>query len=194
MQNLFEVHGDHPTLRRVDEYRMIEVESNDLMAELAGHGYENLMRYSDTFYEEGDEILITEKMYDDSCDMAKEQVDYMFKKQFPIKGVVKTERINRCFGDLIVEWENMSDDWGSGNTTTNTHWLSHEEHGFKMNFIQPEFEELEIMNCPDKYLHEDELVVKYYALQNKLSEKLAISAIARVQSAMGENGIVFYRP
>jgi len=193
MQNLFEVHGDHPTLKRADEYKLTEVESNDLMAELAGFGYENLMRYQDTFFEEGDEILITEKMYNDADKFTKETIDYMFTKQFPIKGKVTSERINRFCGDLVIEWENVSEEWGSSNTT-NTNWLSNKDHGFGMSFIQPIFDELEIITCPDKYLHEDEMVVKYYALQNKLSEKLAISAIARVQSAMGEKGIVFYRP
>jgi hypothetical protein len=193
MQTLFEVHGDHTISKRIDEYRMTEIESNDLMAELAGHGYENLMRYSDLFLEDGDTVFITGKMYDDASKMAKEQVDYMFKKPFPIKGKVKTERVNRFSGQLIIEWENMSDDWGAGNTT-NTQWLSHEDHGFEIRFIQPELEELEIINCADKYLFESELVEKYYALQNRISIEEAQEVINKVQSAMSRSQIVFYRP
>jgi hypothetical protein len=81
MQTLFEVHGDHTISKRIDEYRMTEIESNDLMAELAGHGYENLMRYSDLFLEDGDTVFITKKMYDDASKIAKEQVDYFQLKE-----------------------------------------------------------------------------------------------------------------
>lgn len=197
MKTLFEVHGDHSILKRVDEYRLSEIESNDLIAELKKLKYENILKKSHIFLEDGDTVFITKHMYDAACKrtnkMAKEQIGYMFKKQFPIKGKVKTERVNRFSGHLIIEWENMSSDWGSGNTT-NTQWLSHEDHGFGIRFIQPELEELEIINCPDEHLFEAELVEKYYALQNNISIKEAQEVINKVQSAMSRSQIVFYRP
>jgi hypothetical protein len=64
--------------------------------------------------------------------------------------------------------------------------------GFK--FKEPESTEISLMNANDDILYEHELVVKYYALQNKISEEEAQNAINKVQQAMGHSGIVFYRP
>ena len=50
------------------------------------------------------------------------------------------------------------------------------------------------MNSDDDILYEHELVVKHYALQNKVSAEEAQEVIDKVQSAMSKNGIVFYRP
>lgn len=195
MQTLFEVHSDHPIAKRVDEYQLTKVESNDLMAELEKSGYDNIKRSASIFLEEGDTVIITESMVQAANKVAKEQIDYMFNGDFPIQGKLTSERTNRFCGHLIVDWETpMSHEWGIDTHTTNTYWLSNKDNGFGLKFIQPEFEELPTINCPDKYLFEAELVEKYYALQNNISIEEAEKAIERVQSAMAKSEIIFYRP
>lgn len=208
MKTLYDVTANHPVGKRIDEHRLTAQEKNDLVAELekAGYEFKDIDVKSHNYYEDGDEILITKEQYDSAPDIFKEQVNYMFKKcrtemlrkktraslRFPLKGKISSERNDRFMGQLIITWENIPEE--NHMKITNVYWLSHKSNGIGFKFIEPEFEKLSIMNCPEKYLHETELVLKTYALQNKLSEKLARTVIARIQSAMGKHGIVFYRP
>jgi hypothetical protein len=197
MQTLFEVQGNHPVLKRVDEHRLTEVEKNDLVAELKKSGYEEPTVFPKIYLEDGDSIYITKKMYDLACTKAKENIYYMFDgsrgkfdKPFPFIGKISAKRFDRFMGRLIITWEGAKE----GLEVTNTHWLADPIEGLGLLFIQPEFEELSIMNCNTEWLTEKELVIKEYALQNGLPEKESRFLIDIVESAMGKHGIVFYRP
>ena len=63
MQNLYDVHADHPVLRRIDEIGLTPVEKNDLVAELKVANYENIKTIYMPYFEDGDEIEITSFMY-----------------------------------------------------------------------------------------------------------------------------------
>lgn len=214
MQTLYDVRANHPVAKRIDEFRLTKVEMNDLVAELRSAGYldENIDIDSNTYYEDGDEIEITAKFVIDNSekgdffrlmtyiseqkaknttDVSEDPLFIDKDSMFPLKGTLKNLRLDRCFAHLIVSWDignnpDGSDFWQE----TNVNAL--ENAGFK--FIQPDFDVIPIMNADDNLLHEDELVVKYYALQNKISVEEAEEAINKVRSAMGKHGIVFYRP
>jgi hypothetical protein len=148
MKTLYDVTANHPVAKRIDELRLTAQEKNDLVAELEQAGYEPEINVeAHNYYEDGDEILITEEMYDSASKSFKEQVDYMFEGVFPLKGKISSERQDRCMGQLVITWENLSDKWGM--KTTNVYWLSHKTNGIGFRFIEPEYEELSIMNCPD---------------------------------------------
>lgn len=215
MQWLYDVHGDHPVLKRVDELQLTEVEKNDLVAELKKLNYDNIELNKDIYFEAGDEIVIPSQAFEDNKDDDAERllfsvmmdkasnlgmhdlgddVGYDPKKLkeayvyqlMPLKVSLKAGRMDRKRVYLQAEW-----DIGNGDTKpTNIYALRN--MGYK--FIEPESEEIPLMNADDDILYEHELVVKYYALQNKLSEKEAQKQIDLVQSAMGHSGIVFYRP
>lgn len=104
----------------------------------------------------------------------------------PLRLTLKSVRADRQNIYLQAEW-----DIGNGKIhTTNIYGLR--KMGYK--FIEPESEEIPLMNANDDILYEYELVIKYYALQNKVSEEEARIEIDKVQNAMGHNGIIFYRP
>lgn len=63
MQWLYDVHGDHPIGKRVDESQLTEVEKNDLVAELKKLNYENIEVNKDIYFEDGDQIDITSHEY-----------------------------------------------------------------------------------------------------------------------------------
>lgn len=214
MQTLYDVRANHPVAKRVDELKLTEVDMNDLVAELRSAGYldEDIDIDSNTYFEDGDIIYITAKFVIDNSekgdffrlmtyiseqkaknttDMSEDPLFIDKDSMFPLKGTLKNLRLDRSFAHLIVSWDigdpvDGIDQWQQ----TNVHAL--EQVGFK--FIQPNFETIPIMNADDNLLHEDELVVKYYALQNKISIEEAEEAIDKVRSAMGKHGIVFYRP
>lgn len=214
MQWLYDVHGDHP-IKRVDELQLTEVEKNDIVAELKKLNYDNIEINKDIYFEAGDEIDITSSMYEDNKDEEAKRLIFsiLFDKAnnlnirdlgvdvgydsdkleeayvyqlMPLKVTLKAERADRKSVYLHAEWH-----IGNGKIKkTNTYGLSN--MGFK--FIEPESEEIPLMKANDDILYEWELVIKYYALQNKLSEEEATKEIEKVQSAMGPNGIIFYRP
>ena len=176
MQTLYDVTANHPVARRIDEYRLTAQEKNDLVAELeqAGYEFKDIDVKSHNYYEDGNEILITKEQYDNAPDIFKEQVNYMFKHEikagtvclhqkinFPLKGKISSERNDRFMGQLIITWEDIPEE--NHMKITNVYWLSHKVNGIGFKFLEPEFEKLSIMNCPDKYLHERELVIKAYA-------------------------------
>ena len=68
MQWLYDVHGDHPIFKRVDELQLNEVEKNDIVAELKKLNYDNIEINKDIYFEAGDEIDITSSMYEDNKD------------------------------------------------------------------------------------------------------------------------------
>jgi len=214
MQWLYDVHGDHPVLKRIDELQLTEVDKNDLVAELKRLSYENIEVNKDIYFEDGDEIDITSHMYQENKN--EEAVRLLFNvlsnkannlridgiydwdkdpnkieeshvyQLCPLRVTIKAIRVDRKTVSLQGEWE-----IGNGKTQiTNIYGLR--KMGFK--FIGPENEEISLMNADDDILYEHELVVKYYALQNKLSAEEAQKEIDRVQSAMGHSGIIFYRP
>jgi len=214
MQNLYDVHADHPVLKRIDEIGLTPVEKNDLVAELEEANYENIkvVTYKPHF-EDGDEITITSFMYQDEklneeskrllqlilqrkaeviglpiplLPHELENEDAMVYRFFPLKVTLRATRADRKRVFLQGEWQT-----GNG-TTQNTNIYGLRKMGF--NFIDPESEEIPLMNSDDDILYEHELVVKHYALQNKVSEEEAQVVIDKVQSAMNHNGIVFYRP
>ena len=211
MQDLYDVHADHSVLRRIDEIGLTPVEKNDLISELEKANYENIKVTYMPHFEDGDEIDITSFMYQELTEDENEaksllyhvlerkaaviglptplfsnEEEEMVFRFFPLKVTLRATRADRTRVYLEGEWQT-----GNG-TTYKTNINGLRKMGFK--FVEPESEEIPLMNADDDILYEHELVVKYYALQNKLSEKLAISIIARVQSAMSANGIVFYRP
>ena len=215
MQWLYDVHGDHPIFKRVDELQLNEVEKNDIVAELKKLNYDNIEINKDIYFEAGDEIDITSSMYEDNKDEEAKRLIFsiLFDKAnnlnirdlgvdvgydsdkleeayvyqlMPLKLTLKAERADRKSVYLHAEWH-----IGNGKIKkTNIYGLSN--MGFK--FIEPESEEIPLMNADDDILYEWELVIKYYALQNKLSEEEATKEIEKVQNAMGPNGIIFYRP
>jgi hypothetical protein len=215
MQNLYDVHADHPIAKRIDEIGLTPVERNDLVAELKEANYENIKVTYKPHFEDGDEIEITSSMYEsltaDQRD-AKSIIHHILQRKakliglptplfrheiegeeamvyrfFPLKVTLRATREDRYMVYLQGEWE-----IGNGNThTTNIYGLRN--MGW-FGFIEPESEEIPLMNANDDILYEHELVVKYYALQNEVSEEVAQGAIDKVQSAMSANGIVFYRP
>lgn len=205
MKTLYDVTANHPVAKRIDELRLTEVDKNDLVAELIQAGYEvvdiDVKGYN--CYEEGDEILITKEIYDNGSDRGRELIRSMFgtdkfikdvgcnfDQLLPFKGTISAERMDRFMGQLVIEWQGTI----LKGRKTNTHWLENKIDGMGLHFIHPEFEEISIMNCEDKYLTERELVVKTYALQNGLPEEESKFLIGIVQSAMSKHGIVFYRP
>jgi hypothetical protein len=207
MKTLYEVHGNHPVAKRIDEYRLTEVDKNDIVAELDEAGYDDVHVDSHEYYEDGDEIVITHDTYMAKMgndDEAYRLIGYILEQKaknhnvsilkrvlFPLKAKLKALRLDRTMGQLVAEWgigedKDGCDPW----KTTNVYHL--EKLGLK--FIHPEFDEIPLMNADDKWLTERELVVKTYALQNGLPEKEAEFLVSIVESAMGKHGIVFYRP
>jgi len=208
MKTLYNVQANHPIGKRIDEYKLTFEEKNDLIGELVKAGYEfgDITVTSNNYYEAGDEIEITAQdmkrlMVNDEFyrtinyiieQKAKNKgLDFRANKEilFPLKGTLKPMRVNREFGHLIIEWD-IGDNPESMWRQTNVYFM--EKMGYK--FIQPEFDEIPIMQANDDILHEYELVLKYYALQNEIPIEEAKEVISKVQSAMGANGIVFYRP
>jgi len=209
MQTLYEVRANHPIAKRIDETRLTAQEKNDLVAELekAGYEFKDIDVQSHNYYEDGDEIVITKRDYDNGSDRGRELIRYMNSNEkldlrsflanlqpdeVIMIGKISSQRMNRFMGQLVIEWkgQGLKEDW----KTTNTHWLENTIDGMGLRFIHPEFEQLSIMNCEDKYLHERELVIKTYALQNGLPEKESEFLIGIVESAMSKHGIVFYQP
>lgn len=215
MQTLFNVDACHPVAKRVIEYKLTEVEKNDLLAELTEAGYEDIEVRHHDYYEDGDEITITkefviansefviansedeffrmmtyiaeEKAKNQGIDMLDINKDAMF----PLTGKIKALRMNRTFGHLIITWDiGESHDGCDRFKETNVYFL--EKVGLR--FIQPEFEAIPILNADDNLLYEDELVTKHYALQNELTIEDAQAVLDKVRSAMAVHGIVFYRP
>ena len=212
MKHLWEVKADHPIAKRVDEYALMETEKNDLVAELESMGYENIEANVFPHFEDGDTLEIGSSSIQ-SChenDDAKNLLNHilyikgeelgliseiryhekieddLIYKICPLKLTIKATRTDRFRTFLQAEWET-----GNGKTfTTNIYGLR--KMGFR--FLEPESEEIPLMNASDEILYEHELVVKYYALQNTISEEEAQKVIDKVQSAMAKNGIVFYRP
>lgn len=198
MQTLYNVTAKHPV---VDELRLTAQEKNDLLAELekAGYEFKDVDVKSHNYYEEGDTITITKEVYDNGSDRSREMLRYMyserfnfnyFDRPFSITGKISFERLDRFMGQLVITW----DETILKDRKTNTHWLENKIDGMGLHFIHPEIEQLDIMNCEDKYLHERELVIKAYALQNGLGEEESKFLIGIVESAMSKHGIVFYRP
>ena len=209
MQKLYKVDACHPVAKRIIESKLTEVERNDLVAELTEAGYEDIQVTENVYYKDGDTIEITRQFIMDNMknDEFFRLIEYIVEQKaknlgvdlldvgkdalLPLKGTLKNLRINRTFGHVIVSWDIGDDPDGCDRwQQTNVHAL--EKVGFK--FLQPDFEDIPIMNADDNLLHEDELVVKYYALQNEISIEDAEAVISKVRSAMGKNGIVFYRP
>ena len=129
MKWLFEVHADHPSLKRVDELQLTEVEKNDFVAELKDAGYENIKAEKDLHFEAGDEIEITSFMYEDTfSDEAKNLIwgilvqkaancnldlkgltpdkvdEKMTCNLFPLRLKLVSERIDRYRVVLFAEW------------------------------------------------------------------------------------------
>lgn len=206
MQTLYEVRANHPIAKRVDELRLTAQEKNDLVAELerAGYEFKDIDVKSHNYYEDGDTITITKSDYENGSDRGRELIRYMLEEKWLesllegdgnavlLYGEISSKRMDRFMGQLVIDWKSpgMNEDW----KTTNTHWLENNIDGMGFHFIQPEFDELPILNCPDEYLHERELVIKAYALQNGLPEEESKFLISIVESAMSKHGIVFYRP
>lgn len=209
MKTLYDVRADHPIGKRIDELRLTAQEKNDLVAELetAGYEFKDIAVESHNYYEAGDEIKITaqdmirlmendefyrtinhiieQKAKNKGLDLVTTSKDNLF----PLTGTLKSMRVNRTFGHLIIEWD-IGDDPDGMWKQTNVYFM--EKMGYR--FIQPEFDEIPLIQANDDILHEHELVIKHYALQNKISVEEAKEAIGKVTSAMGVNGIVFYRP
>jgi hypothetical protein len=223
MQWLYDVHGDHPVLKRVDELQLTEVEKNDLVAELKKFNYDNIEVNKDIYLEDGDEIDITshtvlsnkneeakrllfsiiidkasnlgmhdlgnDDMHDlgDDVGYDPDKLEEAYIYQLcPLKLTLNAVRADRKRVYLQAEW-----DVGNGKKRgTNLYGL--QDIGFK--FIEPESEEIPLMNADDDILYEYELVIKYYALQNQITEEEARVDIEKVQNAMGHSGIIFYRP
>ena len=200
MKTLYEVTAKHGK-----SSSLTAQEKNDLVAELekAEYEFKDIDVKSHNYYEDGDEILITKEIYDNGSDRGRELIRSMFgtdtfikdvgcnfDQLFPFKGIISSQRMDRFMGQLVIEWQGTI----LKGRKTNTHWLENTIDGMGIRFIHPEFEEISIMNCEDKYLTERELVVKTYALQNGLPEEESKFLIGIVQSAMSKHGIVFYRP
>lgn len=199
MQTLYDVRANHPVARRIDELRLTAQEKNDLVAELeqAGYEFKDIDVKSHNYYEDGDTITITKEIYDNGSDRSREILRSMyhdnfnyFDRPFSITGKISFKRLDRFMGQLVIEWEGTI----LKGRETNTYWLENSADGMGLHFIHPEIETLDIMNCPDKYLTERELVIKTYALQNGLPEEESKFLIGIVESAMSKHGIVFYRP
>jgi hypothetical protein len=180
MQNLYDVHADHPVLRRIDEIGLTPVEKNDLVAELEEANYENIKVTFMPHFEDGDEIDITSFMYQELTEEQSEAKNLLISvlqrkaeviglptplfsheleneesivyRFFPLKVTLRATRADRKRVYLQGEWQT-----GNG-TTCKTNIYGLRKMGFK--FKEPESTEISLMNANDDILYEHELVVK----------------------------------
>lgn len=132
-------------------------------------------------YKVGDSITITQEMvakwkHDFSSDVWSRDMDAWLGK----KGVCQAKRLGRADGQMIIDW---------GEEKTNVYWLEN----IGLEFEKLEFSELPIMECPEEFLTDRELVIKTLMKRGD-TEAAATAKVDEVASAMDENEMVFYRP
>jgi len=136
-------------------------------------------------YHLGDTVEITKDMVNALSQVDGEKNDRLFVRDFTAwlgkKGTVCAKRLDRSFGQTCI-------DWGE-NQITNTLWL--EDIGLE--FKHSDFSELPIMECPEEFLTERELIIKTLMSWGQ-TEAEATAKVDEIVGAMAKHGIVFYRP
>lgn len=206
MKTLWKIDAVHPVNKRVIKSNMPEQEMEALYKELLENGYEDRLidvEICQYIYEDGDTIEIPPEIFDTLPDSVreleyytqqdvrlaniKETLKYIFGDHpKSMKAKVVTERVNRSFGHLILEWENANEGWEKTNISIV------EPLGFK--FEYPDFDEIPIDKATDDVLNDEELVIKHLMIQNGWNEETANGHLKPVFKAMNDAGIVFYKP
>jgi hypothetical protein len=139
----------------------------------------NLPRNTNKVYKDGDEIIITEELNK----RLVEKLDKLFDRDYPVgmRGVCYAKRFDRDTGWLCIEWD-------SGKHT-NAHFLK--EIG--LNFEQPSFKKLDLMECPIELLSPSELVLRGI-IEYGYTERAAESIFEDLEHVMNKLEIVFYQP
>lgn len=176
----------HPINRRVIKHNLSFDEVTDLMKELLDNGYDQKAMKLETFYEEGDRVEIPHGLLWDNDDG-----EFLLRhlQNFPIKGTIKKERFDRTINVLCIKWDEKhikDESWGS----MSIHVL--QKLGFK--FIPPENEEVSILECEEKYLSAEEIVLKYLMIDNDWTQTEAEEYLKPVEKAMNKAHAVFYQP
>jgi hypothetical protein len=149
-------------------------------------------------FREGDEITISQEMHVDLVRAAlqfsgavgkelKMQQTLSYSKRFEIGRKIKfvAKRMDRFRVFLTM---GFSDDPEEGMWNLEIPRLA----GFC--FIEPDSPELGILECPEEFLNERELVLKGIMKYYDCNEARAEAELVAVEKAMAEHGICFYRP
>lgn len=206
MIKLWKIDAVHPIKKRVVKSNMTEKEMLNLYQELQTQGYEDNLIEREIckfIYEEGDEIEISPELFDALPDSvreleyytqkdvelanAKSTLKYIFGENPKVmKGKVTWQRVNRSWGNLIIEWIDANEGWEITNTALA------EALGYE--FKEPECDVIPIFNATDDMLNEDEMIIKRLMIQNAWTEETARKHLEPVFKAMHDARIVFYQP
>lgn len=206
MIKLWKIDAVHPIKKRVVKSNLTEEEMLRLYQELQTQGYEDSLIDREVckfIYQEGDEIEIPPELFDQLPDSVRE-LEYYTQKDVELanakstlkyifgdnpkvmKGKISWQRVNRSYGNLIIEWIDANDGWEVTNTSLA------EALGYE--FKEPKCDVIPIINATDDMLDDDEMVVKRLMLQNGWTEEKASDYLAPVYKAMNDAGVVFYLP
>lgn len=205
MYKTYNIDACHSVARRIIEHNLEVDAFAKLLKELEDAGYEDIQITANEYYQEGDEIKITQELYDslpdkvdrNHDDYIKEMKKYEAKKslhhifgnplELPITGKVIATRQARDLVTLSIKW----DDANKGFETTNTYFL--EYIGFQ--FKQPEdYEVIDLIKADDSILSIYEQILKRIMICGDMTEEEARKVIEPVHEQMKDIGAVFYIP